>query len=266
MNKVNTIRDWALNKVGCPYIFASHGEKCTPQWRQHQVQSKPAYAVNIKKYCPVLSGKKGDCGGCAYQDKAAYDCSGLTKEAGRLAGISLPHGATSQWKGNWWAQKGSIENLPSNMLAFVFNQEESSETMSHVGIYLGDGYVVDARGHAQGVMHKPLESYPWDHYGILIGLTEEEVTNTETFALGSKGPAVASLQKRLNNAGYDCGAADGIFGKKTESAVKNLQAALGQMANGIADEKVQAALAEKDSPGDAKALAQAVYEAIKNYL
>lgn len=36
-------------------------------------------------------------------------------------------------------------------------------------------------------------------------------------------PAIKSLQLCLNNLGYDCGKVDGIFGEKTESAVRRIQ-------------------------------------------
>ena len=40
---------------------------------------------------------------------------------------------------------------------------------------------------------------------------------------GDRGDGVKDLQEALNVAGYDCGTADGIFGGKTEEAVKNYQ-------------------------------------------
>lgn len=40
---------------------------------------------------------------------------------------------------------------------------------------------------------------------------------------GSSGPDVVELQTKLNFIGYDCGSADGIFGKNTENAVRAFQ-------------------------------------------
>lgn len=42
---------------------------------------------------------------------------------------------------------------------------------------------------------------------------------------GDSGSAVKDLQAKLNKCGYDCGTADGIFGAKTESAVRKFQKA-----------------------------------------
>ena len=50
---------------------------------------------------------------------------------------------------------------------------------------------------------------------------------------GSRGDAVRRLQELLNKKGFDCGAADGIFGSKTYAAVVAFQKANGLSADGI---------------------------------
>lgn len=59
---------------------------------------------------------------------------------------------------------------------------------------------------------------------------------------GSRGSSVKKLQKRLNALGYSCGTADGIFGKKTRSAVLAFQRANSLSADGIAGRKTQTKL------------------------
>jgi hypothetical protein len=217
-----------------------------------------------------LSGKQAVCDGCQYKDKPAYDCSGLTKEAAKLIGMTMPHGASSQWKGDYWDDKGPIAQMPMDKVCFVYHEMESADPMGHVGIYLGDGYVVDARGHAYGVKHSALLSYAWDHYGIPKGLNEggETVSEPSYLTIHCKGFAVEKLQTLLNNAGYNCGTVDGIFGPKTEAGVKQLQAAYHLPETGIVDESTQGALEQAQTvlETSAKALAQAVYAAIKDYL
>lgn len=76
---------------------------------------------------------------------------------------------------------------------------------------------------------------------------------TETFDAGtllrrgSRGDAVAELQRALAKAGFDPGSADGIFGARTESAVKDFQLAHGLAADGVAGPRTLAAL----RPGEA---------------
>ena len=60
---------------------------------------------------------------------------------------------------------------------------------------------------------------------------------------GSRGSAVTELQTLLNKLGFDCGKVDGIFGAKTEAAVRAFQTAKGLTVDGKAGEATQNALA-----------------------
>ena len=62
--------------------------------------------------------------------------------------------------------------------------------------------------------------------------------------MGSSGDDVAKLQKRLAAAGFDPGAADGIFGAKTEAALKAFQESMGIDADGIAGPATNGKFAE----------------------
>lgn len=65
---------------------------------------------------------------------------------------------------------------------------------------------------------------------------EEIIKEVESMLLknGSRGEAVKQLQANLNKLGYNCGAVDGIFGPKTEAAVKAFQKAYSLTVDGIA--------------------------------
>jgi cell wall-associated NlpC family hydrolase len=72
----------------------------------------------------------------------AYDCSGLTMWAWAQAGISLPHYSKAQWE--------SLNHVPMNALQpgdLIFFYRD----VSHVGIYIGGGQMVDAASPALGV-------------------------------------------------------------------------------------------------------------------
>lgn len=254
MNKSETIREWALSKIGCPYIFAANGQKCTPAYRGQQMRNKSDYAANIQRYCPVLSGKQAICDGCKYKDKPSYDCSGLTKEAAALVCVKVPHGASSFWNGDYWDEKGTIDQIPRDKVCFVFNAMDSADPMGHVGIYLGDGYVVDARGHAYGVMHTKLETYAWDHYAILKGMKNEEGDVTmpdtptipadekrDTIRQGAKGPTVVEMQGRLKTHGITVDGeqikVDGVFGPITDAAIREFQRVNGLEIDGVCGPK-----------------------------
>jgi 3D (Asp-Asp-Asp) domain-containing protein len=56
---------------------------------------------------------------------------------------------------------------------------------------------------------------------------------SSNLSLGSRGTQVVQLQEALNTKGYECGAADGIFGPKTNTAVIGFQRDAGLLIDGI---------------------------------
>lgn len=77
--------------------------------------------------------------------------------------------------------------------------------------------------------------------------TEKKETSADipcgNVKFGSRGDDVKWVQIRLNAAGFDCGAVDGICGEKTEKAVREFQEENGLTVDGIAGKKTNAKLA-----------------------
>lgn len=74
------------------------------------------------------------------------------------------------------------------------------------------------------------------------GSGSSEVEESVVLKVGSSGSQVKTLQTKLNNWGYDAGTADGIFGSKTQAAVKRFQQKNGLTVDGIVGAKTAAAL------------------------
>jgi murein DD-endopeptidase MepM/ murein hydrolase activator NlpD len=72
--------------------------------------------------------------------------------------------------------------------------------------------------------------------------------STATVRRGDRGPAVEQLQQVLNDLGYPAGSADGIFGGKTESAVRAFQADNGLTADGLVGRRTKEALEDQWRP------------------
>ena len=180
MNKADEARAWALAQVGCPYLMGGTGKPCTPAYRSARAAQYPASAEKIRAACPRAGKKAASCAGCRYYDasakrgKPAYDCAQLTRFCMAAVGISLVSGATSQWKKTAWARQGEISALPRDRLCLVYRRDSAGK-MGHAGIYLGDGTVVHAKGHAWGVVREKLnEGNRFTHYGIPEGLDAPE--------------------------------------------------------------------------------------------
>lgn len=179
MDKIEKLRQWALSRVGNPYLMGGTGQFCTPAYRRARMIQYPGSAERIKKNCPRTNGEGAtSCRGCRYYDEAsgtgkrAYDCAQFTRWAMDSIGIYLVSGATSQWNKTKWAQQGTIDTLPQGLLCQVFRQDDKA-TMGHTGLYLGDGTVAHAKGHDDGVVRQSLkENNNWTHWAIPEGMYE----------------------------------------------------------------------------------------------
>lgn len=181
-----------------------------------------------------------------------FDCSGLTKRAAAQIGLDLYHGATTQWnrgtatgppeRYGYFDQTGPIETLPTDRVAFLFNQDKTAAklTMAHTGLYDGAGRVVQAGGYGgKGVHDNPIDRRRWSHWATLSPFWAEkdgdDAVDT-TLRQGSIGEAVRRLQLGLISLGYDVGKstqADGKFGPATSAAVRKFQSDEGLDVTGV---------------------------------
>ncbi len=95
--------------------------------------------------------------GKPYQYGAAgpdsYDCSGLTQYSYRSAGIELPHSSRSQSEMGTPVDRANLQ--PGDLVFFY-------QPVSHVGIYVGDGQMVDAGTEQTGVVQRSVDMEGYD--------------------------------------------------------------------------------------------------------
>ncbi|MFL6160315.1 MAG: C40 family peptidase [Marmoricola sp.] len=82
----------------------------------------------------------------------AYDCSGLTMVAWGTAGVSLPHSSSAQMGSG---ARVSESDLEPGDLVFYYSP------VSHVGMYIGNGLIVNAENPSAGVRVTGLHSMPY---------------------------------------------------------------------------------------------------------
>lgn len=238
MTKAEAVKGAALERIGCPYVFGGTGKVCTPAYREARMAQYPAYADKIRKNCHRLKGSASSCTNCKWCDpetgkgKLCYDCAQLALACMRAADIPLVSGANSQWLKTIFSEKGEISGIPASKVCLVF-RKDSDGKMHHVGVYLGDGTVVHAKGHDYGVVRQDLADVKFTHYGVPSGLYD---AGLPTLRRGNSGEYVKLLQQAL---GIDV---DGKFGSATEAAVKDFQKANGLTADGICGPKTWAKL------------------------
>ena len=244
MTRADEAKKWALEHVGCPYVYGATDKICTPKYRQARANQYPEYAEKIKNNCPRMSGKAVDCTECRWYDKEtgkgkeAFDCAQFTRWCMNAVGIKLVSGANGQWKQTLWVEAGSIDTIPRNKLCLVY-REDSDGKKHHAGVYLGDGWIVHAKGHDYGVVKELLGNPKFTHWGIPAGLYDES-QQYPTVSKGSKNEYVKILQKALIGEGYvlkptktAADGCDGIFGADTETTLKAFQTKVGLVADGV---------------------------------
>jgi cell wall-associated NlpC family hydrolase len=115
-----------------------------------QAQKAVAFAYNALG-CPYVYGGAGPC-------SSGYDCSGLTSSAWASAGISIPRVS--------YDQMSSLPSVPLHTASGAFTTKYLQpgdilgfSSNSHVGIYVGGGYVIDAPVPGQNVQKVSLSGW-----------------------------------------------------------------------------------------------------------
>ena len=111
--------------------------------RQHRGRDRAAGGADPPGRPVRLGGGRAD---------VEFDCSGLVVWAFAQEGISLPHYTGDLWNLGVHVSEADLE--PGD-LVFFFGED-------HVGIYIGDGLMVDAPAPGQDVMVQPITEDPYD--------------------------------------------------------------------------------------------------------
>jgi cell wall-associated NlpC family hydrolase len=90
--------------------------------------------------CPYLWGGTGPC-------SVGFDCSGLMQAAWASAGISIPRTTYEQWDALPHIAKADLE--PGDLVFF--------EDLGHVGMYVGNGMMIDAPSTGEVIRMHPLD-------------------------------------------------------------------------------------------------------------
>lgn len=213
-----------------------------------------------------------------------WDCSGLFRWAYRQLGTDCAHGSNSIFK-RYCKETGRLRNGKKYTTGeelkpgtAVFTGVEGDH--GHIGLYIGGGEVIEAKGTQYGVVKSKITDSKWTFWGELTavdygseggGGTVPEEPKKKTLRRGDKGEEVKELQKELISLGYPLPkyGADGDFGKETETAVKAFQTDNGLKADGVVGEKTYAALGKANPlqlytvtiPGQMKHEAEALVKA-----
>jgi len=238
VSEIDRFVAWVSAQTGCLYVWGAQGQLMTPALIKRRENSARNYQRAMKKYNEHK--QKG-------LSLIGYDCSGLVVKYLMERGMQS-HDTTAN--GLFYSKCNAIKRSDLRAGDLVFKKYKTSSRVYHVGVYVGDGSVVHAKGRDHGVVREPIEATGWNRYGRLKVMGQAQagrpVYNRALKHLRSmmRGDDVREVQKVLTAKGYDPKGIDGVFGKNTEKAVKAYQKAYGLKVDGIVGPKTWASLME----------------------
>lgn len=176
MSKTNTgLVAYAKAQLGKPYWYGCFGQVSTTALYSSK---KRQYPSQYQWSCPK-----------SQLNVRVHDCIGLIK--GYLwsdTPTSTPkHNASQDVSANGMLEKcvskGNISSMPDVPGILVFMP-------GHIGVYIGSGYVIEAKGHAYGVVKTKLQGRGWKSWGKCPWITYE---SSLTSKVNTK-PSVAKVE------------------------------------------------------------------------
>ena len=250
--------EFCKNFLGMPYWYGTCVYACTQSKLTSKTKNYPEHYTSDR-----MSRYKADIAA----HKVCADCVGLMKgyawtNAGENVIESI--GKESPTFTNKYGSNGMPDKSANGMFSYVKSKGldwGNIDTLpeipglglhmdGHVGVYIGNGEAIEERGFKYGCVKTKIKDRKWLHWfkipTIIYQNTENvpaaEILGETSLKKGSKGTAVKELQKNLNiilNSKLDV---DGIFGAKTEEAVKKFQSKYNLKVDGIYTEQVHITL------------------------
>lgn len=175
MKNIQFLLDYTKAQLGKPYWFGCFG----------QVASEALYESKKAQYPKYYTAKDFS----LQYGKRVHDCAGLIKGALWSESLtSVPkYNKEQDYSANMFyikaTKKGPISTMPDKKGILVFKGTEKQK--NHIGVYIGNGKVREAKGHAYGVVESDLNS-SWKFWGQCnlfdygLAIVEKSATTSAT--------------------------------------------------------------------------------------
>ena len=181
MKNASWLCEYARGQLGKPYWYGAFGQVASAGLLAEKRKQYPKY-YDQSQYRLRFDTQFG---------QKVHDCSGLIKgalwcdtiDAAPKYNAAHDKGANSMIDA--CTEKGTINTIQNIPGLVVWKN-------NHIGIYIGDGEVIEARGHDYGVIKTKLEDMGWSKWGKLPWI--EYSTSTKITA----DQALAAIKKVVN--------------------------------------------------------------------
>lgn len=153
--KTNTgLVEYAKAQLGKPYWYATFGNTATVELLNYKTKQYPV----MWNFTRISTAKSKHIG------KRVHDCVGLIKgylwsdSATAKPVYNSAQDVSANGMYSKCKEKGKLNTMPEIPGVLVFMD-------GHVGVYIGGGYVIEARGFEYGVVKTKLKNRPWVNWG-----------------------------------------------------------------------------------------------------
>ena len=162
---------WKGKNAESAYFWGAMGERVTEsmvqEWIRRVGGPETSQGKTILKYKDKWMGKY------------AWDCSGIYRWLTKKHITPYQSGGATTMFGKAMRSTGRIASMPDTRGIWVFRAKKladgsySDTQMAHVGLYMGDGTVIHAKGTAYGVIREKLSAATWTHWGAAARMIYE---------------------------------------------------------------------------------------------
>ena len=241
MADLNDFIDYLISKLGMMYVLGGQGGKFVDVLPKICAREENKIAL-VNNILTLLNKKLRE--GVDINTLEEYDCSGLFMDYAIKHNI-FKHDMRANDIYNAIPDKIKISKVRRG--DFLFHGTTSNKT--HIGYAIDEEWAIEARGTAYGVVKTRIKERGWQFAARPDFWSDKEkpALKRELYYKNPMmhGDDVGLLQIKLNGLDYNCGTADGYFGKKTEMAVKNFQSDENLTVDGIVGKKTAEALGFK---------------------
>ena len=227
--------EYAKAQLGRPYWYGTFGQAASKALHEQKKKQYP------KQYSWEYSG----------ENTKVHDCVGLIKgylwsnapeDSKPVYNAAQDKSANAMYTA--CKTKGEMATMPDVPGILVFFP-------GHVGVYIGNGQVIEARSRRYGVYQSKLADRPWTSWGYCPYITYEAPVQEELVEIvsvdlpvlkkGDKSETVKAIQNLLIAAGFEMKSGDTVygadrsFGGATKRAVEAYQTKNGISVTGECD-------------------------------
>lgn len=154
MKSASWLVTYAKAQLGRPYWYGCFGQKANAALYNSKKRQYPSY-YTATDYASQY-GKK------------VHDCAGLIKGALWCSSVdgTPSYNASEDYNANRFylkaTSKGPISSFPNVPGMLVFKGTDKNK--NHIGVYIGSGKVIEAKGHKYGVVESSISS-GWKYWG-----------------------------------------------------------------------------------------------------